>query len=130
MNAAGKAAIFLCALVLAIGAVNVPLLGQSSAYAGYKKIQLNVKGMKNYASINDVKEALEKVKGVKKTYVDFRNERAIVTVKKGTDPDKLIKAVKKAGFRAYLAGKVNINRGRRRDENPYDDVHMDNPIGP
>lgn len=94
----------------------------SPAYAGYKKVHINVKGMKNYASTIEVKDALTRVKGVKKAYVDFRNERAIVTVKKGTNPKALINAIKKAGFRAYLAEKVKVGK-KKEEEHPYEEFH-------
>ncbi len=107
----------------------LPFLTPSTAYAGSKKIWLNVKGMTSYANVAQIKEALTAVKGVKKAYVDFRNERAIVTVKKGTRPDALIKAIRKAGFKAYVAEKVEWKK-KKQEENPYDDWQMDDPIGP
>lgn len=108
--------IFVCTLGLVTG---VQPFSTSPAYAGYKKIHINVKGMKNYASTLEVKEALNKVKGVKRAYVDFRNERVVVTVKKGVDPDVLINAIKKVGFRAYLAEKAGL--GKKKEEHPYEE---------
>lgn len=116
--------------VMTLVANIVPFNGPSSVYAGNKKVQLNVKGMEGYASITEVKKALSEVKGVKKVYVDFRNERAIVTVKKGTDLDTLVSAVKKAGFKAYLAEKVGVNEKKAKELDPYKDFDKDEPIRP
>lgn len=109
----------------------LPFLSPSSAYAGYEKIQLNIKGMPNYASTTKVKEALTAVKGVKKAYVDFKNERAIVTIKKDTDPKALIGAVKKVGFKAYLAEDVKVGKKKKKhhEEDPYRDFEMDDVVG-
>ncbi|MFQ5862155.1 MAG: heavy metal-associated domain-containing protein [Candidatus Brocadiales bacterium] len=127
MRVVKKVSVCVCVLTLVtMVAVLAPFLGHSSAYAGYKKIELNVKGMTSYASITKIKEALAGVKGVKKAYVDFRNERAIVTVKKGTDPKALVSAIKKAGFKAYVAEKVEE---KKKEEHPYEDFEMDDPVG-
>ncbi|MFQ5956775.1 MAG: heavy metal-associated domain-containing protein [Candidatus Brocadiales bacterium] len=126
MRVVRKVLMLICVSTLVtLVAVGTQFFSPSSAYAGNKKIQLNVKGMKGYASITKVKEALTGVKGVKKAYVDFRNERAIVTVKKGTNPSALIRAIKKAGFKAYVAEKVEVGAKRREKEAYGDDWDMD-----
>ena len=109
---------------------SAPFSNSSSAYAGDEKIQLNIKGMTDYASTIKIKDALTAVKGVKKAYVDFRNERAIVTVKEDTDHRALIGAVKKAGFTAYLAEDVKVGKKKEEeDEDPYKDFERDKVIG-
>lgn len=128
MRTAARVAVFACVFVLVTAVGLGPVSGPSSAYAA-KKIKLNIKGMENYASTMKVKEALNGVKGVRKVFVDFRNERAIVTVKKGTDTDSLISAVKKAGFRAYLASKVDKREKKKSDEDPYKDWKRDDVVG-
>lgn len=128
MRMAARAVVFACVFILVTAVDLSPVSGPSSAYAA-KKIKLNIKGMESYASTMKVKEALNGVKGVRKVFVDFKNEKAIVTVKKGTDTDSLISAVKKAGFRAYLAGKVKKREKKESDEDPYKDWKRDDIVG-
>ncbi len=98
-----------------------PFPGPSSVYAGYEKIKINIKGMEDYGSTTKVKKALKRVKGVKKAYVDFRNERAIVTVKGGTDTDALLGAIKEAGYKAYLAQEIEKKKKKGDEGYTYDD---------
>ena len=129
MRMAARVAVFGCIFILVTAVDLGPVSGPSSAYAA-KKIKLNIKGMESYASTMKVKEALNGVKGVRKVFVDFKNERAIVTVKKGTDSDSLISAVKKAGFKAYLADKVKKREKKGpEDEDPYKDWKRDEVVG-
>ncbi|MEE9200702.1 MAG: heavy metal-associated domain-containing protein [Candidatus Brocadiales bacterium] len=99
-----------------------------SAYAA-KKIQLNIKGMDSYSSTIKVKEALKGVKGVRKVYVDFKNEKAVVTVRKSTDAEALVGAVRKAGFRAYLAEKVEKKKKKKAEGDAYEDFEVDEIVG-
>ncbi len=133
MRAVSKVVILACVFTLVTMVDLAPFVSISTAFAGSKKITLNIKGMKDYASTIKIKEALTAVKGVKKAHVDFRNERAIVTVKKGTDLDDLIGAVKKAGFRAYPAEKVESKKKRKKreaEEEPYKGFEKDDAVGP
>ncbi len=98
-----------------------PFCGLSSAYAGYEKIKINIKGMEDYASTIKVKKALKRVKGVKKAYVDFKNERAIVTVKKGTDTGALLGAIKETGYKAYLAQEIEKKKKKSDEGYEYED---------
>ncbi len=126
MRATNKMAV--CILVLMVMAGLNSFICPSSAYAA-KKIQLNVKGMDSYSSTIKVKEALKGVKGVRKVYVDFKNEKAVVTVRKSTDTDALISAVRKAGFKAYLAEKVEKKKKKKAEGDPYEDFEVDEIVG-
>ncbi len=110
-----------CVFTLVSVVYVAPFCGPSSAYAGYEKIKINIKGMEDYGSTTKVKKALKRVKGVKKAYVDFRNERAIVTVKKGTDTGALLGAIKKVGYKAYLAQEIEKKKKKRDEVDAYDD---------
>ncbi|MCP4365673.1 MAG: heavy-metal-associated domain-containing protein [Planctomycetes bacterium] len=108
-----------------------PFCGLSSAYAGYEKIKINIKGMEDYASTIKVKKALKRVKGVKKAYVDFKNERAIVTVKKGTDTGALLGAIKETGYKAYLPQEVKTVKQKKKEVegDPYENFNVDPIVG-
>jgi mercuric transport protein len=66
-------------------------------------VKLSVRGMSCGGCVNAVKAALEKVKGVTKADVSLEKNEAVVTYDSGkTNPDELIKAVEKAGFKASV----------------------------
>lgn len=94
----------------------IPFLSISTVYAKDTEVQLNVKGMTCNACAEEVKAAIDKVKGVKKSEVNWKKELAVVTVKKGTDPNLLVSAVEDAGFEAYLADNPKQREAKREEE--------------
>ncbi|ENK1243846.1 cation transporter [Clostridium sporogenes] len=68
-----------------------------------KEIELKVEGMMcNHCEIA-VKEAIQKVDGVKKVKVSHLKKKAVITLKEGKDVEvsDLIKAVKTTGYDAF-----------------------------
>ena len=64
------------------------------------KVELKVKGMMCMHCVAHVKEALNKVEGVKDVDVSLENGLATVTLEKDIDKEVLISAVKEAGYEA------------------------------
>ncbi|MDO8136749.1 MAG: cation transporter [Candidatus Brocadiales bacterium] len=107
--------VFIFCIIGLIVAMTAPLL-TTSVYAKDKEVQLNVKGMTCNACAEEVKDALDKVKGVKKSEVSWKKELAVVTVKKGTDPNLLVSAVEEAGYEAYLADNPRKREAKKEEE--------------
>jgi Cu+-exporting ATPase len=69
-----------------------------------KTITLNVNGMTCQACVSAVEQALRNVAGVKEARVNLENKEAMINIIPGdTDPERLIQAVKMAGYDASLA---------------------------
>lgn len=62
--------------------------------------KLQIEGMSCMHCVAHVKEALSKVKGVKKVDVSLENKEAVVEAKDKTTKEELIKAVENAGYKA------------------------------
>lgn len=66
-------------------------------------VKLSVKGMTCAGCASQVRAALEKVPGVTKAEVDLKANEATVAYEKGkTTPEKLVEAIKKAGYQASV----------------------------
>ena len=61
---------------------------------------LEVSGMMCMNCVKHVKEALEKVKGVKEAQVSLETKKAIVKCKDSVSKDLLIKSIADAGYEA------------------------------
>ena len=80
-------------------------LASSTAFAAVQTVTLSVPDMDCPVCPITVKKALEKVDGVKKAKVEFKEREAKVTYDDAiTSTDKLIKATTDAGYPSTLKG--------------------------
>jgi len=87
---------------LAALTVGLVMAGEGSATTTLD-VKLSVRGMTCADCTGKVKAALEGVPGVTKADVSLEKNEAAVTYDKGkTNPEALVKAVEKAGFKASL----------------------------
>jgi heavy metal translocating P-type ATPase len=79
-----------------------------------KTITLQIEGMTCAACVGNVQEALAGVPGVQEASVNFISGAALVKIAEGISEQKLIDAVKAAGYRARLRAPEQPLRERRR----------------
>src|SRR5690625_2663763 len=70
-----------------------------------KEITLNIQGMHCASCVNHVEKNLKRVDGVKQATVNLATEKASVNFGEPATADRLIEAVKKAGYEATAAHK-------------------------
>jgi len=86
----------LLALLLSLGIVSL----SDAASPGIKPVVLSLQGIDGGTALDTVKEALQKIKGVKKVTYDTRTVEATVEMTTRVPTAKLIAAVEEAGFLA------------------------------
>ena len=87
-----------------IVAATVFLLSTASAWAGPKNTTLNVSNMTCATCPITVRQALKKVKGVRRAVVDFEKKQATVTFDDAqTNVAALVKATTDAGYPSTVA---------------------------
>lgn len=77
-----------------------PLYGNEKE--GVMEVELSVQGMTCDGCAARVREALQAVEGVISVKVELKEGEAEVHAKKGLDPQELVEAVEKAGFKAKV----------------------------
>ncbi len=97
---------YLLSMILIIGMAFSLLTLVNQSYAGEKVVKLKISEMFCWGCANGVKQTLQKVKDVKRIKIDLDSSLAYVYAKSGKtlDANKLIAALKKAGYKAQ---KVN-----------------------
>ena len=81
------------------------VLASNTAFAAVQTVTLSVPGMNCPVCPITVKKALEKVDGVKKAQVEFKQREAKVTFDDAiTSTDKLMQATSDAGYPSTLKG--------------------------
>jgi Cu+-exporting ATPase len=91
----------MAALILGL-IVSLPLSRAVSGEGGELEVELSIQGMTCSTCVISVAKALQAVEGVTLVKVDLEEGMAEIRAKKEVDPNKLVEAVKKAGFEARI----------------------------
>lgn len=79
-----------------------PMVYGNEKKEGAMKVELKVQGMTCGGCVASVREALQAVEGVISVEVELKEGEAEIHAKKGIDPQKLVEAIEKAGFKAQI----------------------------